>query len=217
MVTHNALLFSGFACNPRSVTCSLPHAHAHAHAPWFLIPGLSAYYSKWREGRKRGRQSWRVSRCPLKICGGGDERNSLLRFPSAPVLPCPNNYGLLCYLRACLRTPSLPSLQARGRYHCGAEESCGKMGSLRFFALVFVAGAAVAFFSSSNRVAIAAGYASTVPAKGGGVTAIITNKKLKDDSFDISAMRNGRDLAGANVEDYFPFDTVPSSKAAIKS
>lgn len=39
----------------------------------------------------------------------------------------------------------------------------------------------------------------------------------QDDSFDISAMRNGRDLAGANVEDYFPFDTVPSSKAAIKS
>ncbi|URE18606.1 hypothetical protein MUK42_13330 [Musa troglodytarum] len=91
------------------------------------------------------------------------------------------------------------------------------MGFLRFFALVFMTGAAVAFFSSSNRVAIAAGYASTVPAVGGSVMTIITNKKLKDDSFDISAMRNGRDLAGANVEDYSPFDPVPSSKAAIKS
>ncbi|KAJ8460587.1 hypothetical protein OPV22_033513 [Ensete ventricosum] len=131
--------------------------------------------------------------------------------------PVSNNYGLLCYLRACFRAPTLPSLQARGRYRCGAEESCRKMGSLRFFGLVFVAGAAVAFFSPSNRVAIAAGYASTVPAKGGGVMTIITNNNLKDDSFDIRAMRNGRELAGANVEDYSRFDPVPSSKAAIKS
>ncbi|RWW63765.1 hypothetical protein BHE74_00029029 [Ensete ventricosum] len=144
----------------------------------------------------------------------GDAPDSTLYLLFSPVS---NNYGLLCYLRACFRAPTLPSLQARGRYRCGAEESCRKMGSLRFFGLVFVAGAAVAFFSPSHRVAIAAGYASTVPAKGGGVMTIITNNNLKDDSFDIHAMRNGRVLAGANVEDYSRFDPVPSSKAAIKS
>ncbi|KAJ8485421.1 hypothetical protein OPV22_017906 [Ensete ventricosum] len=99
------------------------------------------------------------------------------------------------------------------------------MKSLRFFAMVWIAGAVFSFFvPSSISISIAAGSASidegattAMPIHGGRVTMVITHRKMEVNSYIVGAIKSTRDSMSMNVEDYPGFDPAPSSKATIKT
>ncbi|XP_008787163.1 uncharacterized protein LOC103705283 isoform X1 [Phoenix dactylifera] len=107
------------------------------------------------------------------------------------------------------------------------------MRTLGFWILFLAAGAALSLSRSGGNVGDTActsrGVEISVPVKDSaytshgietalpieGVTAMITNRKLKERSYSINTAKSTIDFGRINLEDYPRFDPVPSSRAAI--
>ncbi|XP_038983396.1 uncharacterized protein LOC103705283 isoform X2 [Phoenix dactylifera] len=91
------------------------------------------------------------------------------------------------------------------------------MRTLGFWILFLAAGAALSLSRSGGNVGDSAytshGIETALPIEG--VTAMITNRKLKERSYSINTAKSTIDFGRINLEDYPRFDPVPSSRAAI--